>query len=80
MGAPESTGAAGAPRPRAPTRKSFAVKVTICVWCERRSIHGIWDNLEIQIMPLTERHLIAPGICPDCSEDRAPNVSHPDEG
>ena len=78
MAAPDSKGAAGAPRPRAPSRQLSPLKVTLCAWCERRSIAGVWDDLEIQVMPLSERHVLTHGICPDCFEDRAPNVPYPD--
>jgi hypothetical protein len=52
--------------------------VTFCAWCERRSVRGVWDDLEIQLMPLTERHVVAYGICPDCFQDRAPGIPYPD--
>jgi hypothetical protein len=78
MAALESAGAAGTPRPRVPTpRHLFRLKVTICAWCERRAIHGVWDDFELQVMPLTERHLVTHGICPDCFEDRTPGRRYP---
>jgi hypothetical protein len=80
MAAPDGSGAAGAPRPRAPSRQLFPLKVTVCAWCERRSIHGVWDDLEIQLMPLPERHLVTHGICPDCFHDRAPDAVYPGDG
>jgi len=77
MAAPRK-GAAGAPRPSAPSRQLFPLKVVECAWCERRAIHGVWDDLEIQVMPLTEQHMVTHGICPDCFQDRAPGISYPD--
>ena len=78
MAAPARRGAAGAPRPSAPPRHLFALTVTICAWCERRSIHGVWDDLEMQVMALPDRHLVTHGICPDCFHEYAPDAPYPD--
>jgi len=41
-------------------------------------MHGVWDDLVIQVMPLPERHVVTHGICPECFKDYAPHLPSPD--
>jgi len=76
-----SDAAAGAPRPRAPSRQLFPLKVTVCAWCGSRSIAGMWDELDVVLhMFITgRRHLVTHGICPTCFAQNAPGTPYPDQ-
>ena len=38
--------------------------VTVCAWCHRAKVNGVWrDN------PDASGHLLTHGICPECSRE-----------
>ncbi len=71
---------AGAPGPRAPSRQLFPLKVTVCAWCEHRSIEGIWDELDVVLHTFITggRHFVTHGICPTCFAQCAPGTPYPE--
>jgi len=75
-----SDAAAGVPRPRAPSRQLFPLKVTVCAWCGSRSIEGIWDELDVVLQTFItgRRHLVTHGICPTCFDQCAPGTPYPE--
>jgi len=72
-------GAAGAPRPRAPSGQLFALKVTVCAWCDSRAIEGMWDDVDVVLHSFItgRRHLTTYGICPSCFAEQAPGIPYP---
>jgi hypothetical protein len=70
---------AGVPRPRAPSRQLFPLKVTVCAWCGSRSIAGIWDELDLVLHTFItgERHFVTHGICPTCFDECALVTPYP---
>ena len=73
-----SDAAAGAPRPGAPSRQLFALKVTVCAWCGDRSVEGVWDEGDVVLHTFSgRRHFITHGICPTCFHDRVPDTPYP---
>jgi hypothetical protein len=79
MAAHVGKGAAGAPRPCAPSGQLFALKVTVCAWCGSRALHGIWDDLDVTLHAFItgKRHVVSHGICPDCFEKQSPGTPYP---
>ena len=75
-----SDAAAGAPRPSAPSRQLFPLKVTVCAWCGNRSVEGVWDELDVVLQTFItgRRHFITHGICPTCFDQRAPGTRYPE--
>jgi hypothetical protein len=63
---------AGAPGPRVSSRQLFALKVTVCAWCGKRSIEGMWDEPEVVLHTSVtgRRHFITHSICPACFEEQ----------
>jgi hypothetical protein len=71
--------AAGTPRPREPSGELFALKISVCAWCGRRAMHGMWDDLEVVVHTFTtgHRHLVTHTICPACFAEQAPGTPYP---
>jgi len=74
-----SDAAAGAPRPRAPSRQLFALKVTVCAWCDKRAVEGMWDDLDVVLHTFVtgQRHFITHSICPACFEEYGRGARYP---
>ena len=74
-----SDAAAGVPRPRAPSRQLFALKVTECAWCGKRAVEGMWDDLDVVLHTFVtgRRHFITHSICPTCFEEYGRGSPYP---
>ena len=74
-----SDAAAGAPRPRAPSRQLFALKVTVCALCNKRAIEGMWDDLDVALHSFVSgrRHFITHSICRTCFEEYGRGAPYP---
>jgi hypothetical protein len=70
---------AGAPGPRAPARQLFPLKVTVCAWCGKRSVEGMWDELDVVLHTFVtgRRHFITHSICPTCFEEHGRGTPYP---
>jgi hypothetical protein len=80
MDAPSgSNAAAGAPRPRAPSGELFALKISVCAWCGKQAMHGLWDDGDVTLHGFVtgRRQLVSHSICPSCFAEHAPNTPYP---
>ena len=71
---------AGAPGPRAPSRQLFPLKVTVCAWCGKRSVEGMWDELDVALHTFVtgRRHFITHGICATCFDEHGLGTPFPE--
>lgn len=67
------------PQTRAPSGQLFALKVTVCAWCDGRAIEGMWDDFDVVLHSFMtgERHLITHTICPTCFAKQVPGTHYP---
>ena len=75
----ERNTAAGPPRPREPSGQLFALKISVCAWCDRRAMHGMWDDVDVVLHTFVtgRRHFVTHTICPSCFAEQAPGTPYP---